>query len=540
MESGATTGQVWRSSTPGSVPSVQRDASRELLVAAFRSAMAQGDWRQAAVRLNGFNPADITSLAGGVSLGQAAHLRAALLIHLDGWGQQPALLAALDQGGPEVKRIGDLYAQYERAVAAQGWASAADALGPMTRDDIDARLGRLGRAQRDGLAAVAAGREPLTAALRTYSTLPADTTFADIKDDLAYIDNFESASYDVFRRELHLIFEDGHEAPLPISQTRGGAASATTPQLPKQLQPGELTLPTSTGVGKKPGDIGFLTVIGLEVFYHDPQTGLLRPQVLRPAVAPRLYQAVKDLDPDTQDLLFQAGSAFISGGPPLPEGTEWFLLLPALARAGTGVRQSLVKRAEGKVLTQAEASEVRTLVTSGIGKRPYASSAGEIEEAGVMARHAPTATMAPPKMRAVDWYEGGVQKVISVQEKYRGKPITVQETHVSGGTWSQLHTVLEAKDATTANVSAAVTGKLNKFWDRLNNPSSSKPARDPVPIGPDTYRRVYLDRPDAVVVHIHLKESRATKELIGAGQQAALNYAAKSDLPPIRVVVTGK
>ena len=206
----------------GSAMSVQRDASREVSVAAFRSALAQGDWRQAAVRLNGFNPDDIKFLAGGLSLGQAANLRAALLIHLDGWGQQPALLSALDQGGSEVKRIGDLYAKYERAVAASDWSSAADTLGPMTREDIDARLGKLTQAQRDGIAAVAAGREPLTAALRTYSILPVGTTYADIKDDLAYIDNFESASYDVFRRELHLTFEDGHEAALPISQTQSG------------------------------------------------------------------------------------------------------------------------------------------------------------------------------------------------------------------------------------------------------------------------------------------------------------------------------
>ena len=313
-----------------------------------------------------------------------------------------------------------------------------------------------------------------------------------------------------------------------------------TPKLPNQSQTGELTLPTSTGLGKKPGEVGFLTVVGLEVFYNDPNTGLLRPQVIRSAVAPRLFQAIKDLDPDTQDLLFQAGSAFITGGPPLPEGMEWFVLLPAFARTGLGAKQALAKRAEGKMLTQAEASEVRALVTSGVGKRPYASSAGELEEAGVMALHAPTATMAPPKMRAVDWYEGGKQTVNSVQEKYKGKPITVQETHVSGGTWSQLHTVLEAKDATTANVSRAVTGKLDKFWSRLNNPSSSRPARDPVPIGPDTYRRIYLDRPDAIVVHIHLRESSATKELIEAGQQAARSYASKGELPPIRVVVTGK
>lgn len=127
-----------------------------------------------------------------------------------------------------------------------------------------------------------------------------------------------------------------------------------------------------------------------------------------------------------------------------------------------------------------------------------------------------------------------------MQEKYKGKPITVQETHVSGGTWSQLHTVLEAENATTANVAGAVTSKLDKYWDRLNNPSLNKPARDPTPIGPDTYRRVYLDKPDHLVVNIHLREVKASKELVDAANHAAATYGAKGDLPPIRVVVTGR
>lgn len=117
--------------------------------------------------------------------------------------------------------------------------------------------------------------------------------------------------------------------------------------------------------------------------------------------------------------------------------------------------------------------------------------------------------------------------------------MTVVETHVSGETWSQLHTVLDAKDATAANVGRAVTHTLDKFWDRLHNPSLTRPARDPVPIAPDTYRRVYLGAPDRLVVNTPLREARATPELVRAAEDAYARYAAKGDLPPARVVVTG-
>lgn len=524
-------------------PIVQRDVSRERLLAALQSAVAQGDWRQVATRLNGLNPDDIKRTTGSLSLGQAANTRAAVLIFLDGWPQQQIILDGLDQGGGEVRRIGDLYAKYERAVAASDWPGAADALAPMTRDDMTARLGKLSEEQRDGIRAAAAGRAPLIAAIDQFSVLPKGTTYADVKNDLAYIDNFDSASYDVFRRELHLTYEDGHEAALPIAQTQQvpPTLNPKTQQTVADLQKsGQLTPPTSNAAGGTPGTPGFVTVIESDVFYNDPQTGVLRPQNLRPTVAPRLYQAITELDPATQDLLFQAGSAFISGGPTMPEGSEWLILLPIFARSGIGVREALVKAAERKALSKVEADEVRVLVTSGKGKRPYASSVGELEEAGVMARTAPTATLAPPKMKAVDWYEGGNQSVTMVQEKYKGKLITIQETRVSGGTWSQLHTVLEAKDATAANVSGAVTEKLNKYWNRLNNASLRKPARDPVPIAPNTYRRLYLDKPDRLVVNIHLREAPASGELIAAANRAADTYSAKADLPPVRVIVTGK
>ena len=157
-----------------------------------------------------------------------------------------------------------------------------------------------------------------------------------------------------------------------------------------------------------------------------------------------------------------------------------------------------------------------------------------------MAKSAPGAVLAPPKMQAVDWYEGGKQTTTIVQEKYKGKPITIQETHVSGGTWTQLHTVLEAKDATTANVSNAVTNKLDMYWERIHNAPTNKPARDPKPIAPDTYRRVYLDAPDRLVGHIHLREAKATPELVNAANGALASYYNKTTLPPVQIVVTGK
>jgi hypothetical protein len=515
---------------------LQRDADRDQLLAALRSAAAQQDWRQVATRLNGLNADDIKLATSQLSLGQAANTRAAVLIFLDGWPQQQAILAGLDSGGPEVRRIGDLYAAYERAATASDWAAAADALAPMTEDDMAARLGRLTAEQRDAVGALAGDRAQLLKAVAKFSRLPAGTTYADVKGDLAYIDNFETASYDVFRRELHLTFEDGREVALPIAQTQASqpALSAKQQQQVAALQnSGDLSLPKSTAAN------GFLTVLGPDVFYNDPQTGLLRPQNLRPAVAPRLYGAISELDPGTQDLLYAAALGFVAG-PPMPQNSEWLILLPALTKGGMALRGTLLRAAERKALTRLEAEELQKLATSGTAKRPYASSLGELEEAGVMAGSAPTATMAPPKMRAVDWYEGGKTTVNNVPEKFKGKPITVQETHVSGGTWTQLQTVLEKENATTANVASAVTVKLNKFWDRLHNPSLNKPARSPFPIAPDTYSRVYLDAPDALVVHIHLRESAATKELKAAAEGALAAYPSKGDLPPVRVVVTGK
>jgi hypothetical protein len=169
------------------------------------------------------------------------------------------------------------------------------------------------------------------------------------------------------------------------------------------------------------------------------------------------------------------------------------------------------------------------------GKQPYASSLGELEEEAVIPR---AAKQLPPKAKSVDWYEGGSETVTTVTEKYRGRPITVVETHVTGGTWTQLHTVLSREHATAKNVSRAVTAKLNKFFDLMHNPAR-RSARDPRPIAPNTFRRVVLDgKPEAIVVHIQLRDTQLTPELRSAAEKALSDYPSLGDLPPTRVVIT--
>ncbi|XVV00213.1 hypothetical protein ACQPW3_22465 [Actinosynnema sp. CA-248983] len=512
---------------------VQR-ATRADKLAKLRAAISQGAWQEVATRLNGFNDPDIRQLAAGLSLGEAANTRAAVTQYLAGWPQEQMIVQALDKGRAEVARIGKIYAAYLAAVAKRDWKAASGQLAVMSAPDILTRVRQLPPKDREEL--LAQGDPRVAEAVGQSYGEPLATDYADVRNDLAYIDNFESASYDVFRRELHLTFEDGTEAAIPLAHVDLGAAPTVSPKVSEQVdrlqKSGDLTLPRSAS--RTPT----IAVRGEEQFFHDPATGLLRPRTLHSGVTPRLHRAVKELDPDTQNLLFQAGTAFMAG-PPMPEGAEFVLLLPIFARGGMGLRQALARAAERRAFTKGELAELAPVLK---GKRPYASSLGELQEAGVMAKYAPGAKLMPPKAKSVDWYQGGAQTVVVRQEKYNGKMITIVETTVEGGTITQLHTVLERTDATAANVNRAVTVKLDKFFDLVHN-KARKPARSPIPVSPDrpdTYERVILGKPDEIVVHIHLRQAKATPELKQAGQKALDNYPSKGDLPPARVVVTGQ
>ena len=90
-------------------------------------------------------------MTAGFSLGQAANTRAAVLLSPGAWGQEQIILSGLDQVDSDVKRIGDLYARYEKSATASDWPGAVDALNPMTHDDVITRLGKLNDQQRDGV-----------------------------------------------------------------------------------------------------------------------------------------------------------------------------------------------------------------------------------------------------------------------------------------------------------------------------------------------------------------------------------------------------
>ena len=378
--------------------------------------------------------------------------------------------------------------------------------------------------------------------------IPMEGNYQTLKHDLAYIDNFTTASYDVFRKEIHLIFEDGNEVVIPIS----GIDLATSPppisdKLQKKLDDleasGELTLPKSNIEGN--GKYGTVTARKEDKFYEATNQGIVRPETLHKTVTPRLHQAIKDLDPGTQDLLFQAAVAFMAG-PPMPEGSEYVILIPLLTKGGMGLKQAIARASERKALEQVAEKEAGTL-----GKNmpkaqvPHVStgnvrSMGELIEPSVIAHFAPNGKQLPPKFKAFDWYEGGTEAVANVGGKLKGKPITVKETTVKGGKWTSLHTILTKEKTTTVNVTKAVNGKLSDIFDALHNSSGRVAARDPNPIAPDTYSRVMREgTPDKVVVHIHLHDAPVTAELEAAAKKAYQDFASKGDLPPVEIIVTG-
>lgn len=172
-------------------------------------------------------------------------------------------------------------------------------------------------------------------------------------------------------------------------------------------------------------------------------------------------------------------------------------------------------------------------------RRPPGSSLGVLQEEPVRQKHYPGAQELPPGTQAVDLHEGGTEVVTVRKEFYKGREVTVHDVVKTGGTWIQLHTVIEAKDATPQNVEKAVKRKLDDMWNRIHNPPTRAPARDFREIAPNTYRRVRLEEPQQLIVHIDLRESEIRPELREAAQRALDKFYPITDLPPTRVAVTG-
>lgn len=82
----------------------RREYTRDELLAAYRQDLrdAEADpskWKDVALRLNGFNEADIVRLAAALSIHQLNETKSAVETYLAGWPAQQTILSALAKGG---------------------------------------------------------------------------------------------------------------------------------------------------------------------------------------------------------------------------------------------------------------------------------------------------------------------------------------------------------------------------------------------------------------------------------------------------------
>jgi hypothetical protein len=130
----------------------------------------------------------------------------------------------------------------------------------------------------------------------------------------------------------------------------------------------ELHLPTSKSGRGKPGDAATVPTRAPDVFYRESKSGVIRPAVLRPERAPRLHYAIQGLDPNSQDLPFQAADAFKTGGLSAPEGSEYLGFLTPLARGVPALqrgRSALPSQSAGRKHFTAERHLARITVAEG-------------------------------------------------------------------------------------------------------------------------------------------------------------------------------
>lgn len=161
------------------VVAVQREASRSEHLAALRAAIAAADWKDVAVRLNGFNEPDIRRLSAGLPVGQAANTRASVEQYLAGWPRQELILASLDAGRAEVARLGAVMRAYDVAVTAGDWAGAAAQLTRMGDADVARRLAALTWQQKTDLQAAAGDNSRIVAAIEKSEQERVAKVFAD-------------------------------------------------------------------------------------------------------------------------------------------------------------------------------------------------------------------------------------------------------------------------------------------------------------------------------------------------------------------------
>ncbi|WP_239311370.1 hypothetical protein [Frankia sp. Cj3] len=157
---------------------VQREPTRSDLLAALRASIAAADWKDVAVRLNGFNEADIRDLSARLSVAQATNTRAAVEEHLAGWPHQPLILQSLDAGRAQVARLGEIMHAFDAAATRGDWAAAAVQLTQLSDADMAHRLAPLTWQQKMELKAVCGDNARIPAAIERSETARVGRVFA--------------------------------------------------------------------------------------------------------------------------------------------------------------------------------------------------------------------------------------------------------------------------------------------------------------------------------------------------------------------------
>jgi len=119
--------------------------SRDELMHEYKASLANQNWADVALRLNGFSKDDITMLVGQMTGGQHAHVREAAEVAMPGWSQR--VTNEIDAADSNASRIATLYAAYEKAVAAAktsgDWHEVVNRLNGMGKWDMQDRLKKL-------------------------------------------------------------------------------------------------------------------------------------------------------------------------------------------------------------------------------------------------------------------------------------------------------------------------------------------------------------------------------------------------------------
>ncbi len=143
------------------VPLIQRQKAapandRDQKIAAFRGYVKKGDWKPAALHLNGFSEEDIGRLLNEVNHDARTGLYAGALESMPGYSER--VTNAIAQIDKEAVRVGQLIFDYDAAVGKGDWPKAAEILSAFSDPDIRSRLDELSPSDLDAMRGAAKGR----------------------------------------------------------------------------------------------------------------------------------------------------------------------------------------------------------------------------------------------------------------------------------------------------------------------------------------------------------------------------------------------